>query len=173
LVAAAGKDVLVDAEFAELVDDERDALALGVGEQVPHQRGLAGAEKAGDDGDGDFLGSGHAWAPLRGIASRRAKSSVSQPSSGPTVSQNSAPAARAAAANSVARWAGTADVWSPVSCGAPMMCGASSSTAAMPMPVQLRSLATASSPAPVASAVPHHQTCRAPRSAAGMPGSSG
>ena len=31
LVAAAGEDLLVDAEIAELVDDQRDALALGVG----------------------------------------------------------------------------------------------------------------------------------------------
>ncbi len=32
LVAAAGEDFLVDAEFTELVDDQRDAFALGVGE---------------------------------------------------------------------------------------------------------------------------------------------
>ncbi len=34
LVAAAREDFLVDAEVAELVDDERDALALGVAEEV-------------------------------------------------------------------------------------------------------------------------------------------
>ena len=54
-VAAAGEDFVVDAEIAELVDDERDALAPGVRKEVPDQRGLAGAEEAGDDGDGDLL----------------------------------------------------------------------------------------------------------------------
>jgi len=59
LVAAAGEDFLVDAEFAELVDDQRDALALRVGEKVTDERRLAGAEEAGDDGDGDLFG--HGW----------------------------------------------------------------------------------------------------------------
>src|SRR6185437_13363155 len=52
-VAAAQEDLAVDAELAELVDDEGDAAAAGVGEQVAHEAGLAGAEKAGDDGGGD------------------------------------------------------------------------------------------------------------------------
>ena len=52
--AAAAQDVAIDAEIAELVDDQRDALALGLGEHVADQRGLAGAEEAGDDGGGNF-----------------------------------------------------------------------------------------------------------------------
>src|SRR5690606_41476008 len=59
LVAAAGEDFLVDAELAELVDNERNALALSVGEQVADQRGLAGPEEAGDDGDGDLRSEEH------------------------------------------------------------------------------------------------------------------
>src|SRR5690606_3202431 len=85
LVAATGKNLPVDTELPELVDDQRDALAPGMGEQVAHQRGLAGAEEAGNDGDGD-LGAGelfHAWAPFRASASARAKRWLSQPSSGP------------------------------------------------------------------------------------------
>jgi hypothetical protein len=62
-IAAALQDVAVDAEIAELVDDQRDALAVGVLEHVADQRGLAGAEKAGDDGGGDLRG--HATAALR------------------------------------------------------------------------------------------------------------
>src|SRR5690606_37278660 len=132
-VAAAGEDFLVDAEFAELVDDQRDALALRVRQQVAHQRGLTGAEEAGDDGNGDLLG--HAWAPLRAKAGIRAKRSLSQPSSGPASSQNTAPAARLAEAKAVARCAGTA-VGSCGATGAPMMCGARISTTAMPMPAR-------------------------------------
>ncbi len=48
------EDLAVDAEFAELVDDHRDAPAFGVVQHVPEQGGLAGAEEAGDDGDGEF-----------------------------------------------------------------------------------------------------------------------
>src|SRR5690606_39481457 len=58
VVAAAEQHFAVDAELAELVDDERNALALRVRQQMPDERGLAGAEKAGDDGDGDAVGHG-------------------------------------------------------------------------------------------------------------------
>ncbi len=55
LDAAALQEVAVDAEVAELVDDERDAPAAGVLEEVADQRRLAGPEEAGDDGGGDLL----------------------------------------------------------------------------------------------------------------------
>ena len=48
-VAAAEQEFAVDAKLAELVDDDREPVAGGVGQQVPHQAGLAGAEKAGND----------------------------------------------------------------------------------------------------------------------------
>ena len=52
-VAAAEQQLAVDAELAELVDDDRQAVAGGGGDQMAHQAGLAGAEKAGDDRRGD------------------------------------------------------------------------------------------------------------------------
>ena len=52
-VAAAFEDFAVDADIAELVDDDGEAAALRIGEHVADQRGLAGAEEAGDDGAGD------------------------------------------------------------------------------------------------------------------------
>ena len=54
VIAAALQDLAVDADIAELVDDQRDAPALGILQQVADQRGLAGAEEAGDDGGGDL-----------------------------------------------------------------------------------------------------------------------
>ena len=53
VVAAAFEDFAVDADIAELVDDDGEAAALRVGDDVADQRRLAGAEKAGDDGAGD------------------------------------------------------------------------------------------------------------------------
>ena len=172
LVAAAGEDVLVDAEFAELVDDERDALALGVGEQVADQRGLAGAEEAGDDGDGDLFA--HACAPLRAVLADWAKRSLSQPRAGRAMSQNTRTDGEGWAANSVARWAGTLPACSPASGGAPMTCGSE------------QQHGRDADAGPVAEAwrspggrrrwrarCATHQTWRATRSAAGMPGSSG
>ena len=52
-VAAAFEDFAVDADIAELVDDDGKAAALRVGDHVADERRLAGAEKAGDDGAGD------------------------------------------------------------------------------------------------------------------------
>ena len=46
----------VDAQLAKLIHDDRDAATLGVGQQVAQQRGLAAAQKAGNDGGGDFSG---------------------------------------------------------------------------------------------------------------------
>ena len=53
LDAAALEDIAVDADVAELVDDDRQPAATGVFQDVADQRRLAGAEKAGDDGAGD------------------------------------------------------------------------------------------------------------------------
>ena len=44
---------LLDAEFAELVDDDREPMAGSRGEQVAHEARFPGAEKAGDDRRGD------------------------------------------------------------------------------------------------------------------------
>ena len=51
-IAAALEDLAVDADIAELVDDDGEPPALRIGEHVADQRRLAGAEKAGDDGAG-------------------------------------------------------------------------------------------------------------------------
>src|SRR6185312_16932516 len=45
-------EIAVDADVAEFVDDERKAPAARVRQEMADQRRLAGAEKAGDDGDG-------------------------------------------------------------------------------------------------------------------------
>ena len=75
LDAAAPQRLAVDAQRAELVDDDGDAAAARMGHQVAHQRGLPGAEEAGDDGGGD-LGGGGAHAAVSGavcVGSARAK----------------------------------------------------------------------------------------------------
>ena len=46
-----GDQIAVDAELAQLVDDDPDAQALLVGKDMLDQRGLAAAEEAGDHGD--------------------------------------------------------------------------------------------------------------------------
>ncbi len=51
----ADDQLLIDADLAELVLDDGDALAVLLGEDVVEQRGLAGAEEAGEDGDGNTL----------------------------------------------------------------------------------------------------------------------
>jgi len=51
-VAAALEQLAVDADVAELVDDHREPAARHIGEHVADERGLAGAEEAGDDGAG-------------------------------------------------------------------------------------------------------------------------
>ena len=66
LDAAALQDVAVDADVAELVDDDRQPPAAGVFQDVADQRRLAGAEKAGDDGAGDARQRcGHDLLPMR------------------------------------------------------------------------------------------------------------
>ncbi len=51
--------IVVDADFAEFIDDHREFPAVILGENAVEQSGLARAEIAGEDGDGDFL-IGHA-----------------------------------------------------------------------------------------------------------------
>ena len=52
LFLGADDEVLIDADLAELVLDDGDPLAVLGGQDVVEQRGLAGAEEAGEDGDG-------------------------------------------------------------------------------------------------------------------------
>ena len=75
----------VDAEFAELVDDQRDPPRAGMAEQVAQQRRLAGTEEAGDDRGGHLAGNRHDGAsaggsrPItmsRSVAGRRDGSTV-------------------------------------------------------------------------------------------------
>ena len=51
VVARGAHQRVVDADAAELVDDDRGAFALGACEKAAQQRRFAGAEKAGQDGD--------------------------------------------------------------------------------------------------------------------------
>ena len=53
VIAAAFEDFAVDADVAELVDDDGEPAALRVRQHVADQRRFAGAEKAGDDGAGN------------------------------------------------------------------------------------------------------------------------
>ena len=67
LVGAALEQRAVDPDLAELVDDEREPPAARMAEDVADHGGFAGAEKAGDDGDGG-LGE-HSWGPIaRGVS---------------------------------------------------------------------------------------------------------
>ena len=50
-------ELVVDADLAEFVDDDGEFLAVRLGQNAVEQRGLAGAEIAGEHGDGDFGGS--------------------------------------------------------------------------------------------------------------------
>ncbi len=50
LLAAVAQQRIVDAGLAELVDQDGGAAALRRLQKMLHQRGLAGAEKSGDDG---------------------------------------------------------------------------------------------------------------------------
>jgi hypothetical protein len=53
LVAAGGEHLPVDAEIAELVDDQRQPLATRMLQRVTDECRLAGPQKAGDDGNGN------------------------------------------------------------------------------------------------------------------------
>ena len=75
-VAAAFENFAVDADIAELVDDDGEAAALRIGEHVANERGLAGAEKAGDDGAGNARERGCSFVDLLKIRwAERARSS--------------------------------------------------------------------------------------------------
>lgn len=72
--AALLEDFAIDAQFAEFVDDDRNAAPLSVVEHVAQQGGLARAEEAGDDGDGELGQCFHVALPLavwRGHAGRQ------------------------------------------------------------------------------------------------------
>ena len=73
-VGAALDKIAVDPDVAEFVDDEREPPPAGIGEEMADQRRLAGAEKAGDDGDGR-LGE-HAGASLSERSSASASGGV-------------------------------------------------------------------------------------------------
>ncbi len=64
LVALFDKQV-IDADFAEFIDDDAGVGEEGILEQRIEQRGLAGPEKAGDDRDGDQGGAAHAFLLMR------------------------------------------------------------------------------------------------------------
>ena len=52
VVGAALQELAVDSDVAEFVDDQREPAPARIGEDVADEGRLAGAEKAGDDGDG-------------------------------------------------------------------------------------------------------------------------
>ena len=65
---AALEDVSVDADVAELVDDDGEPLAFGMLDHMADQRRLAGAEKAGDHGAGHPSGeSVHSVVAFRAV----------------------------------------------------------------------------------------------------------
>ena len=51
--------ILIDADLAEFIFDDGNAFAVLSGEDMVEQGGLAGAEEAGENGDGDALVGGH------------------------------------------------------------------------------------------------------------------
>ena len=50
---------VVDADFAEFVDDDGEFLAVRLRQDAVEQCGLAGAEIAGEHGNGNFVGRWH------------------------------------------------------------------------------------------------------------------
>ena len=66
LDAAAPQDFAIDADAAELIDDDGEALAARGLEQMADERGFSRAEEAGDDGRGDAGSVGHSAASLAG-----------------------------------------------------------------------------------------------------------
>ena len=61
LHAAGAQNVAIHAHIAKFIDDEREAPTACVLQQIADHGGLARAQKARDDGDGDFgeIGCGH------------------------------------------------------------------------------------------------------------------
>src|SRR4029077_8593709 len=72
--AAALQHLAVDADAAELIDDDGEPLAPRRLEQMAEKRGFARAEEAGDDGRRDAGSVGHSAASLAGlkVAGKRA-----------------------------------------------------------------------------------------------------
>src|SRR5262249_55967774 len=71
-VPAAFQDLAVDADIAELVDDNGKPSPIGIGENVSDQRGLARTEKAGDDGAGDAGKRDHSSSSTKSSGGTRA-----------------------------------------------------------------------------------------------------
>ena len=84
LDAAAGQNLPVDAQVPELVDNERQPPPVGGLSQVADKAGLAGAQKARDNGGGDFHGRASSGEPSFKTKGRPAAMSTTR----------SAPAAR-------------------------------------------------------------------------------
>ena len=55
-LVGADDQVVVDADLAELVDDDGELLPVRLGQDAVQQRRLAGTEIAGEHGDGNLLG---------------------------------------------------------------------------------------------------------------------
>ena len=55
-LVGADDEVVVDADLAEFVDDDGELLPVRLGQDAVQQRGLAGAEIAGQHGHGYFIG---------------------------------------------------------------------------------------------------------------------
>ena len=51
----ADDEIIVDADLAEFIDDDGEFLAVGLAQDAVQERRLAGAEIAGEHGDGDFV----------------------------------------------------------------------------------------------------------------------
>ena len=55
-LVGADDEIVVDADFAEFIDDDGELPAMVLGENAVQKRRLAGAEIAGEHGDGNFFG---------------------------------------------------------------------------------------------------------------------
>ena len=55
-LVGANDEIVVDADFAEFIDDDGELPAMVLGENAVQKRRLAGAEIAGEHGDGNFFG---------------------------------------------------------------------------------------------------------------------
>ena len=86
-LVGADDEVVVDADLAEFVDDDGVFLAVRLGQDAVEQGGLAGAEIAGQHGDGDLFGCGRVrtWVRTWGPPARlyRRSGAVSKPSTRP------------------------------------------------------------------------------------------
>ena len=60
LLVHADHELVVDAQRTEFIDDDRAFVAVGLAEEMVEQGRLAGAEEAGEHGDGDTVFDFHA-----------------------------------------------------------------------------------------------------------------